>query len=614
MPSLSKIAAVAAGALALVDAKACPPLGAVFPPPQAPGESPLVQKAAAALKTGLEAKIASQFNNSGLAIGVKSIHEEDPLFTYHFTPPNPGEGSDKVDEDTVFRIASGSKLFTALAARVNEKIDLQASVLKYLPELNKTAGDDDILSLKWEDITVGSLASHLSGVGVDMAQDLAIVGAKPWAPFGLPDIPKGKGPNCSGLPGTIPCTRDDLLEQVNLRPPVYAPFTNPVYSNVGHALLGLVLEAAEDMPFEDIIKRDILDVVGMKSTYVDKTPPTKDLFIPEKEPTWNATLAAFDSAGGMFSSVSDMLLLAEGILNNKFLSPAETRKWMKPEANTASWGYQVGGPWEILRSDNITSDGRLIDIYTKSGDLGLYHSQTVLIPDYDIVISIMSGGLEASANPYVTSTILSAVIQNLLPAIENVGRDEAKDSVAGTYEDKETNSTITFAQDSGPGFKIKDWQMRGFDVLNNIGNYNFNALESGASTKTPYVDARMYPSNLAKKGETAWRAVFDRTDSNTNAEFEKDLFFKDGTCQTWFQQDRMVYNYLPLDLFVFVEGEDGASEAVKSPAFNITLTKVRQPAEKKTTGEGETNAAGERERFGVAGFAVFVMVAMMNLF
>jgi CubicO group peptidase (beta-lactamase class C family) len=167
MPSLSKIAAVAAGALTLVDAKACPPLGAVFPPPQAPGESPLVQKAAAALKTGLEARIVSQFNNSGLAIGVKSIHEEDPLFTYHFTPPNPGEGSDKVDEDTVFRIASGSKLFTALAARVNEKIDLQASVLKYLPELNKTAGDDDILSLKWEDITVGSLASHLSGVGVD---------------------------------------------------------------------------------------------------------------------------------------------------------------------------------------------------------------------------------------------------------------------------------------------------------------------------------------------------------------------------------------------------------------------------------------------------------------
>ncbi|KAJ4139707.1 hypothetical protein NW768_001050 [Fusarium equiseti] len=610
MPSLIQIAAVAAGALTLVDGKACPPLGAVFPAPQSPSSSPYVKKAAATLEKTLNARIGSQFNTSGLSIAVKSIHEDDSLFTYSFTPPNPGLGTDKIDEDTVFRIASGSKLFTALAARVNEKIDLNASVLKYLPKLNETAGKDDILSMKWEDVTVGSLASHLSGVGVDMAQDLGIVGSEPWAPLGLPPIAKGKGPNCSGLPGTIPCTSDDLLEQVNLRPPVYSPFTNPVYSNVGHALLGLVLEAVEDMPYEDIVKRDILDVVGMRHTYVDKTPPQKDLFIPETEPTWNSTLGVFGSAGGLFSSVSDMLLLADGILANKFLSPVETRKWMKPEANTASWGYQVGGPWEILRSDNITSDSRLVDVYTKSGDLGLYHSQTVMIPDYDIVISIMTGGREASKDPYVTATILSAVIQHLLPAIEKVGREDAETTYSGTYEDKETNSSITFTQDSGPGFKIKSWQMRGFDVLNNIGNYNFNALESGASTKTAYVDARVYPSNLKIKGQMAWRAVFDKTPPANNTESEKEIFFKDGTCQTWFQQDRMVYNYLPLDLFVFMEGEDGV-EAVKSPAFNITLTKVREPAEKKS-GEGQTSGVPERKRFGVIGLSV-VLAAFVIL-
>ncbi|KAI1055640.1 hypothetical protein LB505_010033 [Fusarium chuoi] len=167
MPSLSKIAAVAAVSFTLIDAKACPPLGAVFPAPQSPSQSSIVKKATSLLKAGLDAQICAQFNTSALSIGVKSIHEDDPLFTYQWTPPNPGEGTDKVDEDTVFRIASGSKLFTALAAHISDKIDLEASVLKYLPELNKTAGDDDIFSLKWEDITVGSLASHLSGVGVD---------------------------------------------------------------------------------------------------------------------------------------------------------------------------------------------------------------------------------------------------------------------------------------------------------------------------------------------------------------------------------------------------------------------------------------------------------------
>ncbi|CVK91435.1 uncharacterized protein FMAN_09542 [Fusarium mangiferae] len=600
MPSPSKIAAVAAVSFTLIDAKACPPLGAVFPAPQSPSQSSIVKKATSLLKAGLDAQIGARFNTSALSIGVKSLHEDDPLFTYQWTPPNPGEGTDKVDEDTVFRIASGSKLFTALAAHISDKIDLEASVLKYLPELNKTAGDVYLF------VEVGGHHCRIT-----LAQDLAIVGSAPWQPYGLPEVPKGKGPNCSGLPGTTPCTRKDLLEQVNLRPPVYAPFTNPIYSNVGHALLGLVIEAAEDMPYEDVIKRDILDVVGMKHTYVDKTPPMDDLFIPVKEPTWNATLAVFDSAGGIFSSVSDMLLLADGILSNKFLTPVQTRKWMKPEANTASWGYQVGGPWEILRGDNITSDGRLIDIYTKSGDLGLYHSQTVLIPDYDIVISIMTGGLEASANSFVTGTILSKVLQNLLPAIEKVGRDDTKEAFVGDYEDKDTNSTITFAMDSGPGLKIKSWQVRGFDVLNNIGNYNFNALESNASTETPYVDARMYPSNLNKKGQTAWRAVFDRTNSTADAEYDSELFFKDGACQTWFQQDRMVYDYLPLDLFVFVEGEEGVSEAVKSPAFNVTLTKVRQPAEKKAA--DDRNAAGEM-RVGGLGLSLVAVATFMSLF
>ncbi|KAF4501056.1 UPF0214 yfeW [Fusarium agapanthi] len=554
MPYLSKIAALAAVYFTLIDAKACPPLGAVFPAPQSPSQSSLVKKEASLLKAGLDAQIGAQFNTSALSIGVKSLHEDDPLFTYQWTPPNPGEGIDKVDEDTVFRIASGSKLLTALAAHISDKIDLEASVLKYLPELNKTAGDDDVFSLKWEDITVGSLASHISGVGVDRSCHR---GSAPWQPYGLPEVPKGKGPNCSGLPGTTPCTRKDLLEQVNLRPPVYVPFTNPIYSNIGHALLGLVIEAAKDMPFEDVIKRDILDVVGMKHTYVDKTPRTDDLFIPEEEPTWNATLAVFDSAGGIFSSVSDMLLLADGILSNKFLTPVQTRKWMKPEANTASWGYQVG--------------------------------------DYDIVISIMSGGLEASANPYLTGTVLSKVLQNLLPAIEKVGRDDTKEAFAGDYEDNETNSTIKFAMDSGPGLKIKNWQISGFDVLNNIGNYNFNALESNASTETPYVDARMYPSNLNKKGQTAWRAVFDRTNSMADTEYDSQLFFKDGACQTWFQQDRMVYDYLPLDLSVFVEGEDG----------------VRQPAEKKAA---DDRSATSEMRVGGLGLTLVAVATFMSLF
>lgn len=318
-----------------------------------------------------------------------------------------------------------------------------------------------------------------------------------------------------------------------------------------------------------------------------------------------------DSAGGVFSSVADMLLLAEGILSNKFLSPVQTRKWMKPISNTASWGYQVGAPWEILRGDNITADGRLIDVYTKSGDIGLYHSLTVLIPDYDIVISILTGGKEATAHQYVTSTILSAVVNALVPAIEKVGRDSAQEAFAGEYEDKSTNSSISFKIDDGPGLVIKSWQVRGFDVLNHMDSYKFGTLLSGKVEKAKYVDARAYPTNLNKKGQTAWRTVFDTTPSQKDAEYESALFFKDGTCLTWFLQDRKVYDFLPLDEFVFIEGDEGVSTAVRNPAFNVTLTKVHEPGAKKAAPNA---AGGSRDLNATLGIGLVVLTAFMSMF
>ena len=55
-----------------------------------------------------------------------------------------------------------------------------------------------------------------------------------------------------------------------------------------------MVEAAAKKPFGEVLKRDIFDAVGMKNTYVGKTPPVEDLFVPESEPTWNVSLGVFD--------------------------------------------------------------------------------------------------------------------------------------------------------------------------------------------------------------------------------------------------------------------------------------------------------------------------------
>lgn len=162
---------LAATALAsLAGANACPPLGAVLPPPHAPSEHKLVQRAIEKLSSVLEREFSSKLNMSGISIGVKSIHEDEQMFSYHFTPPVlSGIGTESIDENTIYRVGSISKMMPALVALQRSDIDVEASVLKYLPELRNGTGSNlnSVNTIHWEDITVRSLASHLSGLATD---------------------------------------------------------------------------------------------------------------------------------------------------------------------------------------------------------------------------------------------------------------------------------------------------------------------------------------------------------------------------------------------------------------------------------------------------------------
>ena len=287
----------------------------------------------------------------------------------------------------------------------------------------------------------------------------------------------------------------------------------------------------------------------------------------------------------MFSSTIDLLAFAEGVLKNRFLSPRRTRQWLKPNTHTSSLSLSVGGPWEIFRSDNITADGRVVDVYAKTGDLGLYRGILAIVPDYDIAISILTGGPEVVADSYAPARILSSVAQAIIPAVEQAGREEASspDGFIGTYGDEATKSEITLRMDSGPGLVVSSFNVRGFDVLDHATDYNLAALESGGdSGGSASIRMRLYPTNTANKqngqgygqGQTsAWRGAVDVLTDEQKTEAEKQLFYKDGSCQTWFELDRAAYNYLSLWQFDFVNGDDGKITAIKNAAFNVTMVK-----------------------------------------
>ncbi len=421
--------------------------------------------------------------------------------------------------------------------------------------------------------------------------------------MGLPKVSNNTAPNCSGLPGTRPCTSADIIENVNRIPPVYLPYTSPVYSNIGFAVLGMVIEAATGKKFDDVVKSDIFDIAGMNSTSfngpVESFPEAG--FVPFGESTWNVTLGVFEalvcrrhfrttmanlySAGGMFSNTADLVAFCEGILKHQFLSPMKTRRWMKPVTHTSSLGFSVGAPWEILRSSNLTADKRLIDVYTKSGDLGLYHALIGIIPDYDLVISVLTGGVEVTLESQARTEIFSTVMESLLPAIDAAAReDSAEKGFVGSFSDDATNSTLRLSMDDGPGVLIKSFMVRGFDVLANFPNYNLGNMGSNSSgSGGAYVEGRLYPVDITSRcsvqgggrgncsAEIVWRAAFETLTEEQRALQDSKLFYIDGSCESWFGLDRAAYNYLSLAEFVFRTDSSGRVQDVRNAAFNVTL-------------------------------------------
>jgi hypothetical protein len=149
-------------------ARTCPPLGQVLPPPTAPSDDPNVQKAAKKLGATLDTYFTSNLKSSGVSIIVKSVHEDQPLFTHHYTPPNlSGIGSKNINERTIFRVGSLSKLFPALAALQIDEIRMDDSVLAYIPELQDAVLTNSVESITWDEVTVDSLMTHLSGLPTD---------------------------------------------------------------------------------------------------------------------------------------------------------------------------------------------------------------------------------------------------------------------------------------------------------------------------------------------------------------------------------------------------------------------------------------------------------------
>ena len=149
-----------------------------------------------------------------------------------------GRHKDSLRIDDAFQLSSDSKMFTAEAVmllKAKGKLDYDDDVKKYIPEL------------PYDGITIRMLLNHRSGLPRYDAMADAF-----W-----PDR-------------TIPFSNEAMIKMLaERRPDPYGtPNSTYFYNNINYALLASVVERVSKQHFEDFMKKNIFEPLGMTHSYI----------------------------------------------------------------------------------------------------------------------------------------------------------------------------------------------------------------------------------------------------------------------------------------------------------------------------------------------------------
>lgn len=126
-----------------------------------------------------------------------------------------------------------------------------------------------------------------------MIQDLSNK-PQPWTSLGFPAITNAsETPGCQGLYGLPPCQESEFWRDFGKHPPVYAPFTTPMYSNLGVSILGMVLEKVSNISYAEFIQENVLTPLYLDNTATSTPSSPSNAFIPAQtmeEDWWGVDL------------------------------------------------------------------------------------------------------------------------------------------------------------------------------------------------------------------------------------------------------------------------------------------------------------------------------------
>jgi CubicO group peptidase (beta-lactamase class C family) len=343
-------------------------------------------------------EVIEHYHLPGIAVGV--IHEGEIIYTRTSGELVAGSG-EKIDADTLFKIASNSKaMTTGVLARLVDagKLQWHDPVVKYLPGFR--------MSDPWitREMQVRDLLIHNSGLRA-----------------GAGDLMLWPEPNLF--------TRADITAALAHLKPIDSFRTRYSYDNLMYVVAGEVAATAAGASYEELVQRELFAPLGLTRCQVGEwnrdevgnvaQPHMRqddhhvvirrdDALIPQ------ITSAA---AGGIRCSLNDMLTWMRMWLDPE-LKSARGEPWLTPEQRNAVWAAQMPMPvsrrqrdWFDTRFSAYGFGWRLSDVDGEwsvghTGTLAGMFSALVLFPDKRHGFVFLING-EAGEARVVLSTMLT---------------------------------------------------------------------------------------------------------------------------------------------------------------------------------------------------------------
>ena len=336
----------------------------------------------------------ARYDLPGLAIGV--IENGEVIYTRTAGELAAGSG-DRIDEDTLFKIASNSKAMTAsvLARLVDAgKLEWSDPVVRHLPQFRMF---DPWVS---ENIEVQDLLVHNSGL-----------------PEGAGDLMLWPEPNSF--------TREDIIAGLAHLKPGYGFRSGYAYDNLLYVVAGEVAAAAGGASYEELVRREVFEPLTLdcrvgewRSGEVDNVAQPhmhvdgRNVVVRADEDVVPAITSA--AAGGIRCSLDAMLIWARN-----WLAPdAAQLEWLSEEQRQAMWRPRTLMPvgerrreWNNTHIHAYAFGFRLADVdgiwtVSHTGTLMGMYSVMTLLPDQGSGFVVLTNGPGSEARTALNEVLL----------------------------------------------------------------------------------------------------------------------------------------------------------------------------------------------------------------